>query len=60
MADFLNCDADEIVFGPNMTDADLRHEPRLGRELGPGDEIVLTLLDHDANFRPGKRWKKKA
>lgn len=26
----------------------------LGRELGPGDEIVLTLLDHDANFSP---WK---
>ena len=54
MADFLNCDADEIVFGANMTALTFAMSRALGRELGPGDEIVLTLLDHDANFSP---WK---
>ncbi len=54
MADFLHCDADEIVFGPNMTTLTYALSRSLGRELGPGDEIVLTLLDHDANFSP---WK---
>ncbi|MGA2456348.1 MAG: cysteine desulfurase-like protein [Terriglobales bacterium] len=54
MADFLNCHADEIVFGANMTALTFAMSRALGRELGPGDEIVLTLLDHDANFSP---WK---
>jgi len=54
MGDFLNCDADEIVFGANMTSLTFAMSRALGRELGPGDEIVLTLLDHDANFSP---WK---
>src|SRR5882762_9721768 len=54
MGDFLNCDADEIVFGPNMTTLTFAMSRALGRELASGDEIVLTLLDHDANFSP---WK---
>ena len=54
MGDFLNCDADEIVFGPNMTTLTFAMSRAIGRELAPGDEIVLTLLDHDANFSP---WK---
>jgi cysteine desulfurase family protein (TIGR01976 family) len=54
MADFLNCDADEIVFGANMTSLTFAISRSIGRELVPGDEIVLTLLDHDANFAP---WK---
>jgi len=59
MADFLNCDADEIVFGPNMTTLTFALSRALGRELGPGDEIVLTLLDHDANFSPWKALEEK-
>src|SRR5271169_514709 len=59
MADFLNCDADEIVFGANMTTLTFAMSPALGRELGPGDEIVLTLLDHDANFSPWKALEEK-
>ncbi len=59
MADFLNCDADEIVFGPNMTTLTYAMSRALGRELGPGDEIVLTLLDHDANFSPWKALEEK-
>jgi cysteine desulfurase family protein (TIGR01976 family) len=59
MGDFLNCDADEIVFGANMTSLTFALSRALGRELGPGDEIVLTLLDHDANFAPWKALEEK-
>jgi len=52
MADFFGCDSDEIVFGFNMTSLTYAMSRAIGRELGPGDEIVLTLLDHDANFSP--------
>jgi cysteine desulfurase family protein (TIGR01976 family) len=59
MSDFLNCDADEIVFGANMTTLTFAISRAIGRELGPGDEIVLTLLDHDANFSPWKALEEK-
>jgi cysteine desulfurase family protein (TIGR01976 family) len=59
MGDFLNCDADEIVFGANMTTLTFAMSRAIGRELGPGDEIVLTLLDHDANFSPWKALEEK-
>ena len=59
MGDFLNCDADEVVIGPNMTTLTYAISRSIGRELGPGDEIVLTLLDHDANFRPWKALEEK-
>jgi len=52
MADFLGCDPDEIVFGPNMTTLTYAISRAIGRELGPGNEIVLTHLDHDANISP--------
>jgi cysteine desulfurase family protein (TIGR01976 family) len=59
MADFLNCHADEIVFGPNMTTLTFAMSRALGRDLSAGDEIVLTLLDHDANFSPWKALEEK-
>src|SRR5271166_1138582 len=59
MGDFLNCDADEIIFGANMTSLTYAISRAIGRELGPGDEIVLTLLDHDANFSPWKALEEK-
>jgi cysteine desulfurase family protein (TIGR01976 family) len=59
MGDFLNCDADEIVFGPNMTTLTYAMSRALGREFAAGDEIVLTLLDHDANFSPWKALEEK-
>jgi cysteine desulfurase family protein (TIGR01976 family) len=49
MADFFNCGADEIVFGPNMTTLTYAMSRAIGRNLGPGDEILVTRLDHDAN-----------
>src|SRR6204780_3967757 len=52
MADFLNCAADEIIFGPNMTTLTYAISRAIGRDLGPGDEILVTRLDHDANVSP--------
>src|SRR3984893_17222023 len=52
MADFLHCAADEIVFGPNMTTLTYAMSRAIGRDLGPGDEILVTRLDHDANVAP--------
>jgi cysteine desulfurase family protein (TIGR01976 family) len=54
MADFFHCDSDEVVFGQNMTTLTFAFSRAIGRELKPGDEILLTTLDHDANFAP---WK---
>jgi cysteine desulfurase family protein (TIGR01976 family) len=59
MGDFLNCAADETVFGANMTTLTFAMSRAIGRELVPGDEIVLTLLDHDANFSPWKALEEK-
>jgi cysteine desulfurase family protein (TIGR01976 family) len=52
MADFLGCDPDEVVFGANMTTLTFAMSRAIGRELQPGDEIVVTRLDHDANVSP--------
>ena len=52
MADFLHCGADEVVFGQNMTSLTYMISRAIGRELKPGDEIVVTRLDHDANVSP--------
>jgi len=52
MADFLNCGADEVVFGPNMTALTFAISRALARDLKPGDEILVTRLDHDANVSP--------
>jgi cysteine desulfurase family protein (TIGR01976 family) len=52
MADFLHCGADEVVFGPNMTSLTFAISRAIGRELKPGDEILVTRLDHDANVSP--------
>jgi cysteine desulfurase family protein (TIGR01976 family) len=53
MADLLNAaDPREIVFGPNMTTLAFAMSRAIGRTLRPGDEIVVTDLDHDANIAP--------
>lgn len=48
-ADFFNCNADEVSFGANMTTITLHVGRALGRGWNPGDEIVVTELDHHAN-----------
>ncbi|MGA7936734.1 MAG: cysteine desulfurase-like protein [Kovacikia sp.] len=52
IADFLGCNHDEVVFGANMTTLTFAVSRAIGRELKPGDEIVVTRLDHDANVAP--------
>jgi len=53
VADFLNAPrAKEIVFGPNMTTLTFGLSRALAKTLSPGDEIVLTRMDHDANVAP--------
>lgn len=52
MADFFNCDPAEVFFGPNMTTLTFALARGIGRDLSPGDEIVVTTLDHDANVAP--------
>ena len=59
MADFLGCDANEVVFGFNMTSLTYAMSRAIGRELEPGDEIVLTYLDHDANFSPWRALEER-
>ncbi len=52
-ADFLNAESpEEIVFGPNMTSLTFNISRALAREFNPGDTIVVTRLDHDANISP--------
>jgi len=51
-ADFLNCGSNEIVFGANMTTLAFHLARAIGRGLQPGDEIVVTDLDHHANRGP--------
>lgn len=59
MADFFHCGADEVVFGQNMTTITFSMARSIGRELKEGDEILLTALDHDANFSPWKALEEK-
>ena len=51
-SELLGCNADEVVFGQNMTTLNFALSRTVGRELRPGDGIVATKLDHDANVAP--------
>ena len=53
MADFVNAvSPSEIVFGQNMTALTFHVSRSLAHRLAPGDEILLTRMDHDANVSP--------
>ena len=54
MADLLGCGPGDVVFGPNMTALTYHLSRTLGYTFAPGDEIVVTRLDHLANVSP---WK---
>ena len=52
-ADFLGAGGpDEVAFGQNMTTMTFAVSRAIGRTLKPGDEVVVTRLDHDANVAP--------
>jgi cysteine desulfurase family protein (TIGR01976 family) len=42
----------DVALGPSMTALTMRLSAAVGRTLAPGDEVVVTRLDHDANVRP--------
>jgi len=51
-AELLGGPPEGVAFGESMTSLTMRFAAAVGRTLQPGDEIVLTRLDHDANVRP--------
>ncbi len=55
MADFFNATHDEVSFGQNMTSITFAMSRALSHQWGEGDAIVLSSLDHDANFTPWAR-----
>jgi cysteine desulfurase family protein (TIGR01976 family) len=59
LADFLGGATEEIAFGANMTTLTLHVSRALGRRLGPGDEVVVTELDHHANVDPWRELRKE-
>lgn len=56
MAAFLNAPSPgEVAFGANMTTLTFHLSRSLGREWGPGDEVIVSQLDHQANVAPWRR-----
>ncbi|WP_276347875.1 cysteine desulfurase-like protein [Daejeonella sp. JGW-45] len=51
-ADFFGCDWKEVSFGENSTAINFRLSQAIARDLKPGDEILITDIDHDANRSP--------
>ncbi len=51
-AAFLGCGPHETIFGANMTTLNFMLSRTIGRTLQPGDEILVTKLDHDGNVSP--------
>jgi cysteine desulfurase family protein (TIGR01976 family) len=52
LSDLLNADPVEVIFGRSMTALTFDLSRTLSAHWRPGDEIVVTRLDHDANVRP--------
>ena len=52
IADLLGVDADEITLGPNMTTLTFHISRSIAATMRPGDEIVISGLDHQANVDP--------
>jgi len=59
IADLFNCAPEQVVFEQNMTTITLGLARAIAREIKPGDEILLTILDHDANYSPWKVLEEK-
>jgi len=59
LADFLNATPGEIAFGANMTTLTFHLARALGRAWGPGDEVVITELDHHANVAPWRELERE-
>lgn len=51
-ADFFNCSPEEVVFGENSTTNNFKISYALARMLEPGDEVLITDIDHEGNRSP--------
>ena len=51
-ARFLGCEPHEVIFGANMTSLDFALSRTAGRTFAPGDEILVSSLDHDGGVAP--------
>src|SRR6202453_4148455 len=51
-ARFLGCEPREVTFGPNMTSLNFTFSRTAGRDFRPGDEIIVSSLDHDGGVAP--------
>src|SRR6266849_7295745 len=52
VADLVGGDPAGVVLGPNMTTLTYRMAGAIARTWRPGDEVIVSRLDHDANVRP--------
>jgi cysteine desulfurase family protein (TIGR01976 family) len=59
LADFLGCARDEVALGHNMTTLNTKLALALARDLKPGDEIIITQIDHEANRGPWLNLEEK-
>ena len=59
-ADLVNADPAGVVFGRSMTELTFQVARTLAQDWGPGDEVVVTRLDHDGNIRPWVTYAQRA
>ena len=52
VADLVGGTAAGVILGPNMTTLTYRLAATLAKSWQPGDEVIVSRLDHDANVRP--------
>ena len=60
IADLTGGVADGVVFGPSATALTYRIAAALSKSWGPGDEVVVSRLDHDSNIRPWAQAAERA
>jgi cysteine desulfurase family protein (TIGR01976 family) len=60
VGDLIGSDPHGVVFGRSMTQLTFDVARTLADDWGPGDEVVVTRLDHDANIRPWITWAERA
>ena len=59
MADFLGCEANEIVFGDSSSTNNFKLALAIARDLEAGDEIIITDLDHESNRSPWRQLEER-
>ncbi len=60
VADLVGGDPAGVILGPNMTTLTYRLAATLAKDWGPGDEVIVSRLDHDANIRPWMQMARRA